>query len=193
MIIKRRKKKGKKKKGPKKKEQDVSWVVRAKLDPKSDNGTLRDPVMYRVNKKDPHHRTKKQYQVYPTYDLACPIVDSLEGVTHAMRSKEYNERNIQYHMLWNIVCKGEKYNGKALGEPEIFQFSRLEFVRTELSKRKLGWMIDEGLVESWDDPRVPTIRGVLRRGMTWKVYTNIFKLKVDQFQITVNIGIKFGQ
>merc|ERR1719326_1545700 len=87
--------------------------VRAKLQPDSDNGTLRDPVMYRVL-NEPHHRTKDKFKVYPLYDFACPIVDSVEGVTHAMRSKEYNERDDQYRMIFDLALKGMKYENKPL-------------------------------------------------------------------------------
>jgi len=142
---------------------ELGMVVRAKMDPASNNGTLRDPSMYRVNLKAEHHRTLDKFKVYPSYDFACPIVDTIEGVSHAMRSKEYNERDDQYSQLWAMIFEGEEEKYK---EPSIFQFSRLDFVRTELSKRKLARMIDMGIVNGWDDPRVPTVQGVLRRGMT---------------------------
>jgi len=145
-------------------------VVRAKLDPASDNGTLRDPTMARVMKVS-HHRTKDKYCVYPNYDFACPIADTLDGVTHAMRSNEYNERNVQYLKLWDMTMAHKKdKNGKGYEKPEIFQFSRLDFMHTTLSKRKLQKLVDEGVVSGWDDPRMPTVRGLLRRGITTECF-----------------------
>lgn len=137
-------------------EEGGKCVLRAKIDIRHKNGTMRDPTMYRT-KKVPHHRTGNTYNVYPTYDFSCPLVDSWEGVTHALRSLEYKDREKQYKWFAgaaNIRC------------PEIWEFSRLDFVRTVLSKRKLQKLVDIGACQSWDDPRFPTIQGIRRRGMT---------------------------
>lgn len=131
-------------------------VLRAKIDMRHKNGTMRDPTMYRT-KKIPHHRTGDTYNVYPTYDFSCPLVDSWQGVTHALRSLEYKDREKQYK--WFAEAAGVRC-------PDIWEFSRLDFVRTVLSKRKLQKLIDIGAARSWDDPRFPTIQGVRRRGMT---------------------------
>lgn len=131
------------------------YCVRGKISMTIKNKCMRDPVFYRVN-RTPHHRTGTQYLVYPTYDFACPIVDSIEGVTHCLRTNEYADRNEQYK--WVLKATG-------LRDVTIYDFSRLNFVNTCLSKRKLQWFVDTKRVESWEDPRFPTLRGILRRGM----------------------------
>ena len=138
-------------------EEGQRWMVRAKLSYDNPNKALRDPGIYRCNTKDPHHRTGRQWNIYPLYDFACPIVDSLEGVTHALRTSEYQDRQDQYY--WMLKSMG-------LRKVQIWPFSRMNFVRTLLSKRKLTKLVDRGVVTGWDDPRFPTVRGIRRRGMT---------------------------
>jgi len=133
-----------------------TYIVRAKIDMKSLNGTLRDPAIYRVNNTTPHIRTGRKYNVYPLYDFSCPIVDSIEGVTHVMRSNEFHDRDEQYAWLLQAL---------KLAPIPIVDFSRLNFTYQLLSKRKLQWFVDTGRVSGWDDARFPTIKGMMRRGL----------------------------
>ncbi|ELR17023.1 glutamine-tRNA ligase [Acanthamoeba castellanii str. Neff] len=132
-------------------------VLRAKIDMQSKVGCMRDPNIFRVV-LIPHHRTGSKYKVYPIYDFACPIVDSIEGVTHAGRSNEYHDRDGQYK--WFLE------NLDLAHHPKIKDFSRLNFQYTLLSKRKLQYFVDKGIVEGWNSPAFPTLQGVLRRGLT---------------------------
>ncbi|XP_017113713.1 bifunctional glutamate/proline--tRNA ligase isoform X1 [Drosophila elegans] len=137
-------------------EKGQKFCVRAKIDMTSANGCMRDPTIYRC-KNEPHPRTGTKYKVYPTYDFACPIVDAIENVTHTLRTTEYHDRDDQFY--WFI-------DALKLRKPYIWEYSRLNMTNTVLSKRKLTWFVDSGLVDGWDDPRFPTVRGIIRRGMT---------------------------
>ncbi|XP_006644043.1 glutamate--tRNA ligase, cytoplasmic-like [Oryza brachyantha] len=136
-------------------ERGMQCCVRGKLDMQDPNKSLRDPVYFRCN-TDPHHRVGSKYKAYPTYDFACPFVDALEGVTHALRSSEYHDRNAQYYRILQEM---------GLRRVEIYEFSRLNMVYTVLSKRKLLWFVQNKKVEDWTDPRFPTVQGIVRRGL----------------------------
>ncbi|KAG6917940.1 hypothetical protein DXG01_000378 [Tephrocybe rancida] len=157
-------------------EEGLRWCLRAKMSVDDPNKALRDPVIYRCNLL-PHHRTGDKWKVYPTYDFACPVVDSIEGVTHALRTNEYRDRNPQYQ--WMITAL-------ELRKVNIWDFSRLNFIYTLLSKRKLHEFVNKGLVRGWDDPRFPTVRGIRRRGMTVEALTQ-FMLSQGPSQAVVSM------
>ena len=142
----------------------TSTVVRLKMDYRSPNGNLRDPVAYR-HVAAPHHRTKDAYYVYPSYDFACPIVDYMEGVTHVLRGIEYVDRKDQYKWVLKMV---------GFHTPSIFCFGRIRFTGTDLSKRKIKQLVNDNTMHGFDDPRLPTIRGVLSQGMSIDALKNYF-------------------
>jgi len=135
----------------------LTYACRGKIDMQCPNKCMRDPVFYRCKVDEPHHRHGTKYKAYPTYDFCCAIIDAREGVTHALRSLEYSDRKAMFY--WVIEALG-------LRHVELSEFSRMNFDYTVLSKRKLTKLVDTGVVTGWDDPRMPTVRGVLRRGLT---------------------------
>jgi len=133
-----------------------TYCLRAKLNMQDKVKCLRDPVLFRC-KNEPHHRTGDKYKAYPTYDLACPVIDSIEGVSHALRTIEYRDRNALYAWVQKVL---------GIRPVVIYDFSKLCLKSTLLSKRKLRWFVEEGKVDGWSDPRFPTVQGIMRKGMT---------------------------
>lgn len=129
-------------------EEGLKNCIRAKVSVDDPNKAMRDPVIYRCNVETPHHRTGTRWKVYPTYDFACPVVDSHEGVTHALRSTEYTDRNPLYQWFIDMM---------KIRQVHMWDFARMNFIRTFLSKRKLAKLVDTGKVWGWDDPRMPTV------------------------------------
>ena len=134
-----------------------SRVLRAKIDMASPNINLRDPTIYRI-KYATHHRTGDKWCIYPMYDFAHPIGDALEGVTHSLCSLEYEIHRPLYDWVVN-VCGFEQ-------KPRQIEFARLNLTNTVMSKRKLRKLVEENHVAGWDDPRMPTLAGMRRRGYT---------------------------
>ena len=130
-------------------------IVRLKGSMQSDNSVMRDPMLFRII-KDEHYRQGKKYSCWPSYDFEVPIMDSNEGITHAMRSKEYELRNELY---FAILKKLE------LRAPKLIEFSRLEIKHAPISKRLITPLVNEGKVEGYSDPRLPTLAGLKRRGI----------------------------
>jgi glutaminyl-tRNA synthetase len=132
-------------------------VLRAKIDMSSGNLNLRDPTLYRI-RKAPHHRTGDAWVIYPMYDYAHPLSDAFEGITHSLCSLEYEDHRPLYD--WVVEHAGTPVR------PRQIEFARLKLSYTVLSKRRLLRLVKEGLVSGWDDPRMPTLRGMRRRGYT---------------------------
>ncbi len=135
---------------------DGSRVLRAKIDMQHENMQMRDPVMYRIRHAH-HHRTGDEWCIYPTYDWAHGQSDALEGVTHSICTLEFDSHRILYD--WFLEQLPLPYD-----KPKQIEFARLEFTHTVTSKRRLKKLVDEGLVDGWDDPRLPTLIALRRRG-----------------------------
>jgi glutamyl-tRNA synthetase len=129
-------------------------IIRFKGDMADQNTAMRDPALFRILEGN-HPKLGDKVRVWPTYDFAAPIEDSIDGVTHAMRTKEYELRNALYFAILDRL---------GLRKPEMIEFSRLEFEGVPVSKRKLKPLIEDGKVKSWDDPRLPTLAAFRRRG-----------------------------
>ncbi len=137
--------------------EDGSITLRAKIDMASPNINMRDPALYRI-KHVSHHQTGDKWCIYPMYDFAHPIQDAIEGVTHSLCSLEYEA----HRPLYDWVIDQCEFNPK----PRQIEFARLNMTDTIMSKRYLRRLVEEGFVSGWDDPRMPTLCGMRRRGYT---------------------------
>ena len=136
---------------------DGAHVLRAKIDMASPNINMRDPVLYRI-RHAPHHRTGDAWCIYPMYDFAHPLSDAIEGITHSLCTLEFEDHRPLYDWLVDSLIEGDK--------PRQIEFARLNLNYTVMSKRKLLQLVQQGHVTGWDDPRMPTISGLRRRGYT---------------------------
>jgi len=137
---------------------DGSRTLRAKIDMASPNVNMRDPVIYRIRHGVLHHQTGTEWCLYPMYDYTHPISDALEGITHSICTLEFEDHRPLYDWVLDNVS--------VPCHPQQIEFSRLNLQYTVMSKRRLTRLVDEGFVEGWDDPRMPTIAGLRRRGYT---------------------------
>ncbi len=136
---------------------DGAHVVRAKIDMASPNLNMRDPTLYRI-RHAPHHRTGTTWCIFPMYDFAHPLSDAIEHITHSLCTLEYEDHRPLYDWLVNHLVDGDR--------PQQIEFARLNLNYTVMSKRKLLQLVQQGHVSGWDDPRMPTITGLRRRGYT---------------------------
>ncbi len=143
---------------------DGEAVLRAKIDMASPNINMRDPVIYRVS-HTPHHNTGDKWCIYPMYDFAHPIEDAIEGITHSICTLEFEDHRPLYDWVLREV-------GFWPNPPRQIEFARLNITDMLMSKRYLKKMVDEGYVDGWDDPRMPTIAGIRRRGYTPEAIRN---------------------
>ena len=156
-------------------------VLRAKIDMASPNINLRDPILYRVRYAE-HHQTGNKWCIYPMYDFTHPISDAMEGITHSLCTLEFED----HRPLYDWVVQ----NISAPCEPRQIEFARLNLNYTITSKRKLKRLVDEGHVEGWDDPRMPTISGMRRRGFTpASIRTFCDMVGVNKAGGTVDVGM----
>ena len=142
---------------------DGEKVLRAKIDMSSPNMNMRDPIIYRIAHAT-HHNTGDKWCIYPMYDFAHPLEDAIEHVTHSICPLEFEDHRPLYD--WVVKeCEMES-------QPRQIEFARLNMTNTVMSKRKLKQLVDEGIVDGWDDPRMPTISGLRRRGCTPEALKN---------------------
>ncbi|WP_126454200.1 glutamine--tRNA ligase/YqeY domain fusion protein [Sulfuriflexus mobilis] len=161
---------------------DGAYVLRARIDMASPNMNMRDPTLYRIRHGVVHHQTGEAWCIYPMYDFTHPISDAIEGITHSLCTLEFEDHRPLYDWLLDnisIAC-----------HPQQIEFSRLNLQYTVMSKRKLTTLVEEGLVEGWDDPRMPTIAGLRRRGFTpLSIRTFCDRIGITKSDNTVEMGV----
>lgn len=162
--------------------EDGSRVLRAKIDMASPNMNLRDPALYRIRHGVIHHQTGEAWCIYPMYDFTHPVSDALEGVTHSICTLEFEDHRPLYDWVLDNVS--------VPCHPQQIEFSRLNLEYTVMSKRKLTQLVEEGHVEGWDDPRMPTIAGIRRRGYTpASIRDFCSRIGVSKSENTVEMGV----
>ena len=160
--------------------EDGKMTLRAKIDLASGNFNMRDPVLYRINHAH-HHRTGNSWCIYPMYDYAHPIEDAMEGITHSLCSLEFEDHRPLYEWVINNISAPSK--------PRQIEFARLGINHTIMSKRKLRELVEKGFVNGWDDPRMPTLSGLRRRGYTPASIKNFCeRIGVSKVNSTVDYG-----
>ena len=146
--------------------EDGAHVLRAKIDLSSQNMNMRDPPLYRIRRSTSHHRTGNAWCIYPTYDYAHPLSDAFEGITHSICTLEFESHRPVYDWFINELADTPVGKKHFKSRPQQIEFARLALSYTVLSKRKLIELVKGKHVHGWDDPRMPTIAGLRRRGMT---------------------------
>lgn len=161
---------------------DGEKVLRAKIDMALPNMNMRDPVIYRIAHVE-HHNTGNKWCIYPMYDFAHPIEDAIEGITHSICTLEFEDHRPLYDWVLQEI-------GKWPTPPQQIEFARLNLTNTVMSKRYLKAMVDDGTVDGWDDPRMPTIAGIRRRGYTPEAVRDFCeRIGVSKANSTVDISL----
>jgi len=165
---------------------DGAKVLRAKIDMASPNINMRDPILYRIMRAH-HHRTGDEWCIYPMYDYAHPISDAIEGITHSICTLEFEDHRPLYNWLIDsLIEKKEVIKSR----PQQIEFARLNLTNIVMSKRKLRELVEEGKVKGWDDPRMPTISGLRRRGYTPEAIKDFCeRIGVAKSNSTVDIAL----
>ena len=161
---------------------DGEKVLRAKIDMASPNMNMRDPVIYRIAHIN-HHNTGDKWCIYPMYDFAHPIEDAIEGITHSICTLEFEDHRPLYDWVLETLGRWE-------APPQQIEFARLNLTNTVMSKRYLKAMVNDGTVDGWDDPRMPTIAGIRRRGYTPEAVRDFCeRIGVSKANSTVDVGL----
>ena len=161
---------------------DGEKVLRAKIDMASPNMNMRDPVIYRIAHIS-HHNTGDKWCIYPMYDFAHPIEDAIEGITHSICTLEFEDHRPLYDWVLETLGRWE-------APPQQIEFARLNLTNTVMSKRYLKAMVDDSTVDGWDDPRMPTIAGIRRRGYTPEAVRDFCeRIGVSKANSTVDVGL----
>lgn len=162
--------------------EDGERVLRARIDMAAPNMNMRDPTLYRIRHGVIHHQTGEAWCIYPMYDFTHPISDALEGITHSICTLEFADHRPLYDWVLDNVA--------VPCHPQQIEFSRLNLEYTLMSKRKLTELVDKGVVEGWDDPRMPTIAGIRRRGFTAESIRDFSsRIGVSKSENTVEMGV----